>query len=75
MNVILTEKMNNRSSFHIEFQEETVMSVLVISGLVVAGLAYLAKHDQQHNAEYFERAEKIEREIQAARDKAMLQNF
>lgn len=51
------------------------MSVLVIGGLMVAGLAYLAKHGQQHDAEYFERVEKIEREIQAARDKAMFQHF
>jgi hypothetical protein len=75
MHALLTEKMKNRSSFYIDSQEETVMSILVIGGLVVAGLAYLAKHDQQHNAEYFDHAKKIEREIQAARDKAMLQHF
>lgn len=51
------------------------MSVLVIGGLVVAGLAYLASHGQQHDAEYVERAEKIEREIQAARDKVMFRQF
>ena len=50
------------------------MSVLVIGGLVVAGLAYLAKHGQQ-DAEYVERSQKIEREIQAARDKVMFRQF
>ncbi|GAK60765.1 hypothetical protein U27_00663 [Candidatus Vecturithrix granuli] len=50
------------------------MSVLVIGGLVVAGLTYLVKHGQ-HDSEYIERAEKIEREIQAARDKVMFQQF
>ena len=51
------------------------MSTLVIGGLVVAGLAYLAKHGQHSDAEYVEKVHRIEREIQETRDRVMFQQF
>lgn len=51
------------------------MSTFVIGGLMVAGLAYLAKHGQRSDAEYVEKMHKLEREIQETRDRVMLQQF